>query len=132
MSKHSWSSNDSANTNDLAWGDMDDDGNLDLAVASSSEGLKVYHNKGKMIADKPFWTSSVVNDTRSISWADMNGDGFMDLVSNSYSGLMYVYLNDNGSFKLTPSWQQRGAGQKTVRNYLIDLNGDGRTDAFEC
>ena len=70
-----WTSSNSQDTRTIAWGDVDGDGDLDLAVGNHNQNNEVYLNSGTSLATTPAWTSSNSQYTRSIAWGDVDGDG---------------------------------------------------------
>jgi hypothetical protein len=94
----------------IAWGDYDNDGNIDLFIASGalsspSNGFRdfLYHNNGDGTFTR-ILTGSLVNDNGEASgaaWADFNRDGFLDLyVANAQKlapGKNALYLNNGNS-----------------------------------
>ena len=97
-----------------AWGDYDNDGNLDLFVANGFGGAEnnaLYHNNGngtftRMTSDI---VGSIVNDggnSASCAWGDYDNDGYLDLYVTNAG------LDAQGNF----------IGQK---NFLYHNNGDG-------
>jgi len=88
----------------LAWGDCDNDGDLDLAVAGQSDSdrmTKVYENVGGAI---PFdgteaATGLVGVSDGSLAWGDADNDGDLDLAVAGWTGavrIMKVYENVGG------------------------------------
>ena len=71
---------------DMAWGDVDGDGDLDLAVGSDGATVLFENNAGSleiMNTTLPgYWedNSQADFDLRSISWADFDNDGDQDLL----------------------------------------------------
>jgi hypothetical protein len=81
----------------LAWGDYDNDGDLDLAVAGGSAGggvAKVYRNDGDDFVDAA--AAITPAERGSLAWGDYDGDGDLDLAvagHDGVSGRTSVYRN---------------------------------------
>jgi len=105
-----WESSDgvSLDFNSIAWGDYDNDGDLDLIVPSTVDAneyqpTKLLRNDGPGAGDA--WTFTDVAADLPISpnaissWADMDGDGDLDLLHGFVqpgSGFLNTYRNDAG------------------------------------
>jgi len=87
----------------VAWGDYDDDGDLDILLTGSSWGMfgpvpvaQVYRNdRGVFVLD-----NSIVLDRASsgpAAWGDYDNDGDMDILLTG-SNTSKIYRNNNGSF----------------------------------
>ncbi|MHC5054091.1 MAG: FG-GAP repeat domain-containing protein [Planctomycetota bacterium] len=94
----------------LAWGDCDNDGDLDLAVAGQSSSAiiaTVYENDGAGgFSEFPGLSLTGVNDC-SLAWGDCDNDGDLDLAvagQSSRAIITTVYESDGaGGFSEFPS-----------------------------
>jgi len=112
----------------LAWGDADNDGDLDMAVGNWEAGAcSLYVNDGT--ASFTGHAEFGDRDTNSLNWADSDNDGDLDLaVGNgdfSTADQNYLYLNNaDGSFTETPEF---GPGSTDAVAWG-DFDNDGDLD----
>ncbi len=121
----------------LAWGDYDDDGNVDLAQSGRTEDwgtvLQLYLNKpaGTLTVDPTFSLNAFLRVDGSLDWVDFDNDGDLDLAASgrtvrSTRGA-FVFRNDAGTISAVSSEPgvEGLAGGATVWG---DYDGDGRVD----
>jgi len=122
----------------LAWGDYDNDGDLDLLQvgAQGSDGsgppyTQLYRNDGSngfTLVPTPFPN---LRDG-SVAWGDYDNDGYLDvlLAGRETNGVTYhteIYRNNgNGTFTLAQSFPGLAGGSVCWG----DFNNDGRLDAL--
>jgi len=130
----SWVSTEYDHAYDVVWGDVDNDGDLDLAFTAEESPNKVYINNDGTIETTASWTStdaSVYGNT--ITWGDVDGDGWLDLAvadNNQLggSGKFKVYFNDGtGDLETTPGWQSSTSGYGSSVSFM-DVDNDGDLD----
>ncbi|MCP4540916.1 MAG: hypothetical protein GY832_27590, partial [Chloroflexi bacterium] len=82
-------------TYSVAWGDVDGDGDLDLAVGNIGQQNVVYLNDGDGTFDTTSYNFGPGSDgTRSVALGDVDGDGDLDLAVGNAGQQNVVYLND--------------------------------------
>jgi len=118
-----------------AWGDYDNDGDLDLAVSLGSGEVRLYRN------DKAVFTSVGAAagmpqggyELRGLSWGDYDGDGDIDLLGGATANdkLTKVFRNDAGKF--TDVAAEIGLtvpGRSARQTNFVDYDNDGDLDVY--
>jgi len=128
-----WQSSDVTEAMDVTWGDVDNDGDLDLAFCYDDHPPRLYYNSGGVLETTPSWAANNNEPGNTIIFGDVNGDGWLDLVvafnnQNGGTGKYCVYFN-NGAGQLDPNygWQSSDGGYGSAVS-LYDVDNDGDLD----
>ena len=107
-----WSADVTGNAFGVAFGDMNNDGWPDLAVATgwSYSPQQYYHNYvylnvGGALESTASWASDDTDHCMGAAWVDADDDGWLDL---AFAGSLHrsrIYRNLGGTLETTASWQ---------------------------
>ncbi|MHC4513330.1 MAG: FG-GAP repeat domain-containing protein [Planctomycetota bacterium] len=131
-----WVSTDRFFSFSVALGDVDLDGDLDLAVATGEpyqdppDYDRIYLNNGGTFSKTADWKSALKTHTLDVAFADVDGDGDLDLAFAGAKGPDLLYLNKAGSMPTQASWTSKDGGTRHNSNTcsFADVDGDGRPD----
>jgi hypothetical protein len=126
-----------ANSYSNAWGDYDNDGDLDLAVSLGSGEVRLYRNDAGLLVSVGAGLGvpqAGSHELRGLSWGDFDGDGFIDLLGGSTpkDKLTMVLRNEAGkrfvdvAARIGLTIPNRSARQTN----WIDYDNDGDLDVY--
>ena len=133
-----WSADIIGNAFGVDFGDMNNDGRPDLAVATgwSYTPQHYYHNYVYLNVDGALeetasWVSDDMNHYMGCLWVDADNDGWLDLVGIGTGQNTKIYRNLEGVLETTASWQTTDSpNQDGIMLTAGDVNLDGFRDLF--
>lgn len=138
--KASWSSADFACNGHISLGDMDSDGDLDLAVAGFaysqgwvSDPSRVYRNDAGIFTSSPIWLGGDILQAFSCDWGDADRDGDLDLAvaaGNEYIDKrqkVVIFENLGGMLSADPMWESADS-DFNMDVCWVDVDSDGDLD----
>jgi hypothetical protein len=121
---------------DVALGDFDGDGRLDVAASCWTRGNRFvwYRNPGPNGFAKD-WPAHIIEDklseTRTIAVADFNADGRPDLLGTASGAPLVVWYENLGKRGELPSWKKHVIDNQAaapIHGHAVDMDGDGDID----
>ena len=123
-----WTAPEARNTEQVRWGDLDNDGDPDLAVANANAPNQVFLNDNGTLAAAPDWQSPDASYTFDLAWGDYDGDGDLDLATASglqnRPQISFIFENDRGRLSEEPIWRSVPLPATAVDWQDFDLDGD--------
>ena len=139
-----WGSNLTAvHYGSIAWGDVDNDGDLDLALTGCNDGggnsaacnsynTFIYINNGTSLVADSIWKGDITNVWKSsIALGDIDLDGRLDLAltgQSSSAKISKIYINNGTGFAENTTWQNGLTGVFESAIALGDIDNDNDLD----
>ena len=115
----------------IAWGDLEGDGDLDLAMAGNPDGIMVAINDppGSFLPENLLAVTQMISPFTALAWGDVGGDHYQDLVAGVAGAPNQLFLNqhDGTLGAATPLADACNSGD-TRGVALADADQDGRPD----
>jgi len=133
-----WNADLIGNAFGVDFGDMNNDGRPDLAVATgwSYSPPHYYHNlvylnDGGTLESSASWQSDDTNSYDGVHWVDADNDGWLDLACIGTDIETQIYRNLGGTLETTASWHTTDSiNQFGIMLTSGDVNFDGIIDLF--
>ncbi len=117
-----------------AWGDYDNDGDLDLYVASQGgPANRLYRNDGQAGFHRVEGDPSALDGghTYGATWGDVDNDGDLDLATTNWGAALVLYENDGrGGFRRAAAGDLGRTREYPGNLAWGDHDGDGDLDLY--
>ena len=124
-----------------SWADYDNDGRVDLAVATGiidpegGDRIRLFHNEGNGKFREVGEQAGLTQRARwiSLAWGDYDGDGRQDLLATSFDAGPFLFRN-LGDGRFMDVSVQAGIRTQTAAYTPVwfDYDNDGKLDFFVC
>ncbi|MCB0081375.1 MAG: VCBS repeat-containing protein, partial [Caldilineaceae bacterium] len=115
---------DGGSITSMAWGDVDGDGDVDLAIGG--DVVTLYLNERGVLTPAD-WAPGEVKSVESLAWGDADGDQKLDLAVAGY-GYVEIYRNEGAKLASVPTWSAVELGGVVHSLAWGDVNGDRLPD----
>ncbi len=122
-----WQSDTAYFGTDIAFADVDLDGDLDLALGARTKGILIFYNENGILETSPSWHSGVVAGARQMAFGDVDNDGYPDLAVASPGEKFFLFKNINGIPDTIPQWVSLPGNEPSAVAWA-DADGDGDLD----
>ncbi|MBU1626214.1 VCBS repeat-containing protein, partial [bacterium] len=129
----SWQSTFSNNSFSVALGDVDGDGDLDIAFANGQiyggelQQNTIYKNNSGVIEQIPSWFSEEAFHSMDLVFGDFNNDGLLDIAYANGDAPITIHYNTGSGLSQSLSWV---SDDSALLNSITtgDFNSDGLAD----
>jgi FG-GAP-like repeat/ASPIC and UnbV len=119
-----------------AWGDYDNDGDLDLAVSLGTGEIRLYRNDaGELVSvGREAGMPQSGQEFRGLSWGDYDADGFIDLLGGATDkAALTVVLRNEGGKRFRNVAGEIGLtipNRSARQTNFVDYDNDGDLDVY--
>ncbi len=126
---------DPVNSNAAAWGDYDNDGWIDLFVASEHQRNRLYRNRGDGTFEDVAVSAGLEGEpsrwAKGCTWIDYDNDGFQDLFVSNLEDTGRLYHNEqDGRFTEVTLEMGINGPKRGFACWAWDYDNDGWLDLF--
>ncbi|WP_347302573.1 CRTAC1 family protein [Croceibacterium sp. TMG7-5b_MA50] len=119
-----------------AWGDFDNDGDLDLAVSTKAGEVRLYRNDAGTFTSigEAAGLPLKAHELRGLSWGDYDGDGLLDLLGGATDPKQPTLVFRNGGdgrfAEVSADIGLNFAGRSARQTSWVDIDNDGDLDLY--
>ncbi len=129
--KPTWETGIYIDANQIDFGDIDQDGDLDMLMAAGLPflGLALFENQNGTPAVKPTQRIGIREYSETAIFSDFDGDGALDIIATyPRKGTVILHRNRSGRFDEGTLLYEDTDVRHCQRVYCLDLDNDGRKE----